>query len=97
MVLSKQNRPIRDNKTRQNSIARMIQKAITSPVYKAIQAYVERHKSEVVREDKLLDSDQTILRNIHEFLDQLTQTTLALESSVLTLDNVLLAMDFILE
>jgi len=97
MVLSKQNRPIRDNKTRWNSMARMIQKAITSPVYEAIQAYVERHKSEAVGEDKLSDSDWTTLRNIHEFLDQLAQTTLALESSVSTLDNVLPAMDFILE
>jgi hypothetical protein len=57
MVLSKQNRPIRDNKIRWNSMARIIQKAITSPVYEAIQAYVERYKSEAVREDKLSDSD----------------------------------------
>ena len=50
-------------------MARMIQKAITSPVYKAIQAYIEYYKSEVVREDKLLDSDWTILCNIYEFLN----------------------------
>jgi len=43
MVLSKQNRPARDNKTRWNSMARMIKKAITSPVYEAIKLYVERY------------------------------------------------------
>jgi hypothetical protein len=69
MALSKQNRPVRDNKTRWNSMARMINKAITSPVYEVIQAYVERHKSEAIRGDKLSDEDWTTLRNIHEFLD----------------------------
>jgi hypothetical protein len=38
-------------------MARMIQKAITSPVYKAIQVYIEYYKSEAVGEDKLSDSD----------------------------------------
>jgi hypothetical protein len=38
-------------------MARIINRAITSPVYKAIQAYVERHKSEAIRGDKLLDKD----------------------------------------
>jgi hypothetical protein len=75
----------------------MIQKAITSPVYKAIQAYIERYKSEAVGEDKLSDSDWTILCNIYKFLNQLIQTTLALESSVSTLDNILPAIDFILK
>jgi hypothetical protein len=57
MVLSKQNRPYRDNSTRWNSMARMIKKAITSPVFKAIKSYVERHKSEGVGEDKLSEED----------------------------------------
>ena len=97
MVLSKQNRPARDNKTRWNSMARMIKKAITSPVYEAIQAYVERHKTEGVGGDALSDEDWQALRDIHDFLDKLAQTALALESSVSTLDCVLPAMDFILE
>jgi hypothetical protein len=50
-----------------------------------------------VGEDELSEEDWATLRNIYELLDQLAQTTLALESSVSTLDNVLLAMDFILE
>jgi hypothetical protein len=50
-------------------MVRMINKAITSPIYEAIQAYVERHKSEAIRGDKLLDEDWTTLYNIHEFLD----------------------------
>lgn len=97
MVLSKQNRPARDNKTRWNSMARMIKKAITSPIYEALNAYVQRHKSEGVGEDELSEDNWRILRIIHDFLDQVAQTTLALESSVSTLDNVLPAMDFILE
>lgn len=97
MVLSKQNRPARDNKTRWNSMARMIKKAITSPIYEALNAYVQRHKSEGVGEDELSEDNWMILRIIHDVLDQVAQTTLALESSVSTLDNVLPAMDFILE
>jgi hypothetical protein len=97
MVLSKQNRPARDNKTRWNSMARMIKKAITSPTHEAMKSYVKRHQLEGVADDELLDEDWITLRNIHDFLDQLAQTTLALESSVSTLDNVLPAMDFILE
>jgi hypothetical protein len=97
MVLSKQNRPARDNKTRWNSMARMIKKAITSPTHEAMKSYVKRHQLEGVVDDELLDEDWITLRNIHDFLDQLAQTTLALESSVSTLDNVLPAMDFILK
>jgi hypothetical protein len=76
---------------------RMIKKAITSPVFEAIKTYVRRHSSEGVGEDELSDEDWITLRNIHEFLDQLSQTTLALESSMSTLNHVLPAMDFILE
>jgi hypothetical protein len=78
-------------------MARMIKTAITSLVYEAINSYVKRHQLEGVSEDELSDEDWAILRNIHDFLDKLAQTTLALESSVSTLDNVLPAMDFILE
>ncbi len=75
----------------------MIKRAITSPVFEAIKSYVERYKSELIREDKLSDEDWKTLRNIYDFLDQLAQATLAMESSTATLDNVLPAMDFILE
>jgi hypothetical protein len=97
MALSKQNRPARDNDTRWNSMARMIKKAITSPVFEAINSYVKRHQNESVRADEVSDEDWIILRNIHDFLDMLAQTTLALESFTSTLDSVLPAMDFVLE
>jgi len=57
IALSKQNRLVRDNKTRWNFIARIISRAITSPVYKAIQAYVKRYKTNLVRGDELLEDD----------------------------------------
>jgi hypothetical protein len=40
IALSKQNRPARDNKTRWNSMAWMIKKAITSLIYEAIKTYI---------------------------------------------------------
>jgi hypothetical protein len=46
MALSKQNRPARDNKTCWNSMARMIKKAIMSPIHEAINSYVKRHETE---------------------------------------------------
>jgi hypothetical protein len=41
MVLSKQNCPVQDNKTYWNSIARIIKKAIISPVYETINLYIK--------------------------------------------------------
>ena len=67
--MSKQNRPAKDNKTRWNSMARMIKKAITSPIYEAINSYIRRHSFESVGEDQLSDKDQKTLQNIHDFLD----------------------------
>jgi hypothetical protein len=57
MVMSKQNRPTRDNKTRWNSMARMIKKSITSPVFEAINAYIRRHSTEEVGKDQLSEED----------------------------------------
>ena len=57
MALSKQNRPTRDNIIRWNSMARMIKRAITSPVFKAINSYVKRYKNNGVRADELSDED----------------------------------------
>ena len=55
--ISKQNRPARDNKTRWNSMSRMIKRAITSPVFKAINSYVCCYSSESVGDDQLSDED----------------------------------------
>ena len=97
LKLSKNTRPVRDNKTRWNSMAKSVKSSITSPVFEAINAYVRRHADESVGQDALSDDDWKALRDIHDFLDLLSQTTLALETSTSTLDAVLPAMDFILE
>ncbi|RKK83885.1 hypothetical protein BFJ68_g17402 [Fusarium oxysporum] len=46
--------------------------------------------------DELSSEDWIILEKIKSFLEKLKMTTKALESSFATLDNVLLAMDFVL-
>jgi hAT family C-terminal dimerisation region len=97
LLLSKNQRPARDNKTRWNSFAKMTKRALTSPVYEAILAYLQRHSADAVAQDALSPDEWETLRQIHEFLDLLAQTTLGLESSTSTLDAVLPAMDFILE
>ena len=97
LILSRGTRPVRDNKTRWNSMEAMIKRSITSPVFEAIRKYVQRHITEDLAKDELTDADWSVLRDIHEFLDRLLQTTLALESHNSTLDKVLPAMDFVLE
>ena len=97
LILSRGTRLVRDNKTRWNSMEAMIKKSITSPVFEAIRKYVQRHITEDLAKDELTDEDWSVLRDIHEFLDRLLQTTLALESYHSTLDTVLPAMDFVLE
>jgi hypothetical protein len=97
LILSHSTRPVRDNKTWWNSIEAMIKRSITSPVFEAIWKYVQRHITEDLAKDELTEEDWSVLRDIHEFLDLLLQTTLALESHNSTLDIVLPAMDFVLE
>jgi hypothetical protein len=41
LVLSKNQRPARDNKTRWNSMAKMLKKPLTSPVHEAIKLYMQ--------------------------------------------------------
>jgi hypothetical protein len=47
-------------------------------------------------EDELSSEDWIVLERIKSFLEKLNMTTKALESSFATLENVLLAMDFVL-
>jgi hypothetical protein len=61
----------------------------------AIKAYSRRHSD--LDKDILSDEDWSVLCNIHDFLDELRQTTLDLEDSTSTLDSVLPAMDYVLE
>jgi hypothetical protein len=95
-LLSKNRRPARDNKTRWNSWAHMLNVNTKSPVCEAIQKYLQRHPLDDIADDTLSAEDWETLQQIHEFLDLLATATLELESSSSTLDGVLPAMDLIL-
>jgi hypothetical protein len=97
LILSKNQRPARDNKTRWNSMEKMIKRALTSPVHEAIKLYMDHHSIDEVAGDNISLEEWDMLRQIHEFLDLLAQTTLGLESTRSTLDEVLPAMDFVLD
>jgi hypothetical protein len=60
----------------------------------AIKAYTRRHDD--LNEDMLLEEDWVVLHKMHDFLDELRQTTLALEHATATLDSILPAMDYVL-
>jgi len=96
-LLSYDRRPARDNKTRWNSWERMLRIAIKNPVHSAIKAYFQHFLNDEIALDELTLEDWQILRNIHDFLDDLAQTTKALESDSSTLDKVLPSMDYVLE
>jgi hypothetical protein len=96
MKLSKGARLSRDNKTRWNSWAKALRLAFSHPLHDAIKAYFEQYIDDECRLDQLSENDWKLLRHIHEFLESISQTTKALESTSSTLDNVLPAMDFIL-
>ena len=74
----------------------MIKTALSLPIRAAIRWYFERYIDDDCRDDQLTDCDWVTLENIRRFLDTFTETTLALESSTSTLDEVLPAMDYIL-
>lgn len=97
LVLSHNRKPARDNKTRWNSWAKMLKVATSSPVCDAIKAYFDHYSGDEVALDQLTSDDWQTLQQIHAFLDELSQTTLALEPNSSTLENVLPAMDYILE
>lgn len=56
-----------------------------------------RYLEDVIKLDELLPEDWSTLRIIHAFLEEIKETTKALESDNSTLEKVLPAMDFILE
>jgi hypothetical protein len=96
LKLSKGLRLARDNKTRWNSWAKALKFATSHPLYEAIQAYFEQYIDEDCRLDELSEEDWSLFRHIQKFLQFIAETTKALESNKNTLDNVLPAMDFIL-
>ncbi len=95
--LSRGRRPARDNKTRWNSWERMLKIALSPPVYDAILAYFRHYRDDEIALDELSAEQWEILKKIHTFLDDVAQTTKALESNESSLDNVLTAMDYVLD
>ena len=95
--LSKGRRLARDNTTRWHSWQKAIKLATTSPCHEAILAYFEDYADDDCKLNELSEDDWDLLREVNKFLESLKQTTKALESSAVTLDKVLPAMDFILK
>ncbi|KID81930.1 transposase-like protein [Metarhizium guizhouense ARSEF 977] len=84
----------RDNDTRWSSWHTMLQTALS--LRDAIDGYFNKWMEADCAGDELSAEDWIILEKIKSFLEKLKMTTKALESSFATLDNVLLAMDFML-
>ncbi|KJZ69049.1 hypothetical protein HIM_11560 [Hirsutella minnesotensis 3608] len=62
----------------------------------AVEGYFNKWVGADCAGDELSPEDWIVLEKIKSFLEKLKMTTKALESSFATLDNVLLAMDFVL-
>ena len=97
LLFSHDRRPARDNKTRWNSWEKILRICTKAPVYTGILAYFEHYLEDEIKLDELLPDDWNTLRKIHAFLEEIKETTKALESDNSTLEKVLPAMDFILE
>ena len=74
----------------------MLKIALSPPVYDAILAYFRHHRDDEIALDELSAEQWETLKKIYVFLDDVAQTTKALESNESSLDNVLTAMDYIL-
>ena len=101
-----------DNDTRWNSMAAMIEAALTPHVRQAINRWFNERPKDQCADERITDDDQEVIKKVyvHSFLirqfadfwqyysilSKITQTTKALESNTSTLDNVLPAIDYIL-
>lgn len=94
LVLSRNRKLARDNDTRWSSWYTMLRAALN--LRDAIDGYFNKWKEADCAGDELSTEDWIVLEKIKSFLEKLKMTTKALESSFATLDNVLLAMDFML-
>ncbi|OWT42447.1 hypothetical protein VFPPC_18547 [Pochonia chlamydosporia 170] len=94
MAISHNRKLARDNDTRWSSWYTMLQAALS--LKDAVDGYFNKWMEEDCAGDELSSEDWIILEKIKFFLEKLKMTTKALESSFATLDNVLLAMDFVL-
>ena len=75
----------------------MIGTAIAAPVRDAIVQYFREYSEGEYKNDELIDDDWEVLENLNKVLAMLKETTQVLEGYSTTLDNVLPAMDFILD
>ncbi|RKL11918.1 hypothetical protein BFJ70_g16357 [Fusarium oxysporum] len=94
LAISHNRKLARDNDTRWSSWYTMLRAALN--LTDAIDGYFNKWIEADCAGDELSLEDWTILEKIKSFLEKLKMTTKALESSFATLDNVLLAMDFVL-
>ncbi|KAF6518360.1 hypothetical protein HZS61_002438 [Fusarium oxysporum f. sp. conglutinans] len=94
LTISHNRKLARDNDTRWSSWYNMLRVALN--LRDAIDGYFNKWMELDCAGDELSSEDWIILEKIKSFLEKLKMTTKALESSFATLDNVLLAMDFVL-
>jgi hypothetical protein len=94
MAISHNRKLARDNDTRWSSWYIMLRAALN--LRDAVDGYFNKWVEADCAGDELSSEDWIILEKIKSFLEKLKMTTKALESSFSTLDNVLLAMDFVL-
>ncbi|KAF6524766.1 hypothetical protein HZS61_010561 [Fusarium oxysporum f. sp. conglutinans] len=94
LTISHNRKLARDNDTRWSSWYNMLRVALN--LRDAIDGYFNKWMELDCAGDKLSSEDWIILEKIKSFLEKLKMTTKALESSFATLDNILLAMDFVL-
>ncbi|KAF4332994.1 ribonuclease H [Fusarium beomiforme] len=94
LAISYNRRLARDNDTRWSSWYTILRAALNHR--DAIDGYFNKWMDTDCAGDELSLEDWIILEKIKSFLEKLKMTTKALESSFATLDNVLLAMDFVL-
>ncbi|RFN43617.1 ribonuclease h-like protein [Fusarium flagelliforme] len=94
LAISHNRRLARDNDTRWSSWYTMLRAALN--LRDAIDGYFNKWMDANCAGDELSLEDWITLEKIKSFLEKLKMTTKALESSFATLDNVLLAMDFVL-
>ncbi|XP_044715950.1 transposase-like protein [Hirsutella rhossiliensis] len=93
LAISHNRKLARDNDTRWSSWYTMLRAALH--LRGAVEGYSTNGWKEIVPETSSPE-EWVILEKIKSFLEKLKMTTKALESSFATLDNVLLAMDFVL-
>lgn len=94
LAISRNRKLPRDNDTRWSSWHTMLQAALY--LRGPIDEYFFKWMETDCAGDQLSADDWAVLEKVKNFLEKLKMTTKALESSFATLDNVLLATDFVL-